>query len=337
MNYKERLTNVLEELKIKANVMSYKEEGPFVIFDLGLYSGGKFKQIERFSTEIALALRAVAEPLVYPVMNEGVIRMEVMVREQSTVIFDDILPHSNGNLPLVLGQSRDGSPFTADLTKMPHLLIGGATGSGKSTMLHSIICGLLGKAQLALVDPKRVEFTHYKHGLYAPTAKTAEEAVVLLKKLILEMNRRFEKLEKWKMRDISGSKLPYIVLVIDELADLMSVNKKEIQDLLCQLAQKSRACGIHIIAATQRPSVDVVTGIIKANFPARIACRVISNADSRVILDRGGAEKLLGNGDAIIQSAEYDFKRFKGAYISEDDIIRLTKDGHNWWSRLWNG
>lgn len=341
MNYRERLNEVLEELKLKANIIACRTEGPFVVFDLALHSGGKFRQIERFSTEIALALRAVAEPLVYPVTSEGVVRMEVMIREQSTVLFEEVAPHADGILPLVLGKTKTGSPFVADLVKMPHVLVGGATGSGKSIMLHSIICGVLGKAQLALIDPKRVEFAPYKRikGLYAPIAKTTDEAIALLRKLIAEMDKRFAKLEKWGCRDISlcNNKMPYIVVVIDELADLMAAAKKEVQDLLCQLAQKSRACGIHIIAATQRPSVDVVTGLIKANFPARIACRVISNADSRVILDRAGAEKLLGNGDAVIQSSEYDFQRFKGAYLSEEEIFKLTNNGQNWWSRIWNG
>lgn len=340
MNYRERLAEVLNELKLKANITSCSIEGPYVIFDLTLHSGGKFRQIERFSTEIALALKAIAEPLVYPVMSEGVVRMEVMIEEQPIVMFSEVSQYSTGKLPLILGQSRNGNAFVADLTKMPHLLIGGATGSGKSIMLHSIICGLLGKAQLALIDPKRVEFAHYKRarGLYSPIAKSVSEAIALLRKLVGEMDRRFMKLEQWGCRDISScNKLPYIVVVIDELADLMSVAKKEVQDLLCQLAQKSRACGIHIIAATQRPSVDVVTGLIKANFPARIACRVISNADSRVILDRAGAEKLFGNGDAIIQSVECEFQRFKGAYVSEDEIINLAQSGQNWWSKIWNG
>lgn len=339
MNYRERLNEVLEELKLKAHITSCSMEGAFLIFDLVLHSGGKFNQLERFSTEIALALRAVSKPLVYPVMNEGIVRMEVMIEEQGIVKYEDIVPYATGTLPLILGESRNGSPFVADLVKMPHLLIGGATGSGKSIMLHSIICGLLGKASLALIDPKRVEFSYYGKvkSLYAPIAKSTEESIALLSRLVGEMESRFEKLERGGYRDISShGKMPYIVVVIDELADLMAVAKKEVQGLLCQLAQKSRACGIHIIAATQRPSVDVVTGLIKANFPARIACRVISNADSRVILDRIGAEKLLGNGDAIIDSVEHDFKRFKGAYLSEREIVQMTQT-KNWWSRIWNG
>lgn len=336
MKYEEKLNDLFKELKIKANIISYKLEDDFLTFDLSLHSGGKFKQIEKYSTEIALVLKAIAEPLIYPVMNEGIIRMEVILREQSNVLFDNDYKNISGKLPLILGGMKDGNPLIIDLANAPHILIGGATGSGKSIILHSIICGLIGRAKLVLIDPKRVEFNYYNDlkDLYLPITRSVDCSIKVLEKLNNEMERRFKYMEKKGLREIEG--MPYIVVIIDEMADLMSVAKKEVQELLCRLAQKSRACGIHIIIATQRPSVDVITGLIKANFPARIAFKVASNADSRVILDRGGAEKLLGNGDAIIHCSEYDFKRFKGSYLGEEEILELV-GRKNWWSKLWHG
>lgn len=216
--------------------------------------------------------------------------------------------------------------------------------SGKSVLLQSIINSLLinsrAQVKLALIDPKRVEFTYYHelNNLYAPVARDVESAISLLHDLIDEMDARFLKLEKSGVRDILNydGNMPYIVVVIDELADLMMASKKEAQDLICRLAQKSRACGIHLVIATQRPSVNVVTGIIKANFPARLSCQVTAAVDSRTILDRNGAETLVGKGDAIIDCSEHKFKRFKGAFLTEDDIAKnVSSNKKSWLRRIW--
>lgn len=339
------LEKVLGQLNLKANVSSFKREGPFAVFNLSLNPGGKFKQIENYSTEIALALRAIAEPIIYPITKEGVVRMEIMLSEQQTVLFRNIqnVESNDSLLPLILGQQRNGDSLIADLTQMPHLLVSGATGSGKSVMLHSIINSLLltPNVRLVLMDPKRVEFSCYDgiKPLFAPIAQDVNGALNLLRCLVSEMERRFIRLEKVGVRNIEffPGKMPYLVLVIDEMADLMASSKKEFQHLVCKLAQKSRACGIHIVAATQRPSVDVITGVIKANFPARIACRVSSQADSRTILNQGGAEKLLGRGDAILNCEHHNFVRFKGAFLSEEDILYNVSNATTWWSKIWNG
>jgi len=341
------INKLFKKLKIKAYVANCRSEGPFLIFDIALHPGGTFRKIENCSTEIALALKSLAEPLIYPITKQGIIRMEVMISPLETVSFHEIVTngdflYSKYKLPLALGKMRDGSNLIVDLTEMPHLLIGGATGSGKSIMLQTIINSVIlsrTNCRLALIDPKRVEFSYYDNisDLYGPISRNVPASIILLQKLVHEMDRRFFVLEKAECRDISYYKkpMPYIVVVIDELADLMMASKKEVQTLICRLAQKSRACGIHLIVATQRPSVDVVTGLIKANFPSRISCQVSSAVDSRTILDRGGAERLAGKGDAIIDCPQFNFKRFKGAFIKEDEISDNIRGSKTWWSRIW--
>lgn len=343
------LNILFKQLKIKADITQCRLESTFLTFDITLNPGGTFRQLEKFATEIALSLKALSEPLIYPITKEGIIRMEIMVSEPETIPFSDIIDtkeflNSNATLPLGLGRCRDGSPLIVDLAKMPHLLIGGATGSGKSIMLQVIINNLLLNKDhyinFALIDPKRVEFSYYNKlsNLYGPVARSMNDSMELLRNLVEEMEKRFSKLEKHNCRDITAykGKMPFIIVIIDELADLMMVSKKGTQDLICRLAQKSRACGIHLVVATQRPSVDVVTGLIKANFPARLSCQVSSAIDSRILLDRGGAERLVGKGDAIINCFEYNFKRFKGAFLSEREILDNVRNKKSWWSRIWN-
>ncbi|MHA2219864.1 MAG: FtsK/SpoIIIE domain-containing protein, partial [Candidatus Hodarchaeales archaeon] len=191
-----------------------------------------------------------------------------------------------------------------------------------------------------LIDTKRVEFSYYKSlsQLYGTIANDVSSSISLLESLVIEMENRFAKLEKSNSRDINSYKrnMPYIVVVIDELADLMTTNKKKTQGLICRLAQKSRACGIHLVIATQRPSVDVVTGLIKANFPSRLSCRVSSAVDSRILLDNNGAECLYGNGDSIINCAEFSFTRFKASYVSSEEIEKMVNLRKAWWRRIWN-
>jgi len=345
------LDRVFSQLKLKVKVRECRTEGSFLICDVMLEPGGTVAKVERHAMEIALAMKALAEPLIYPVPVEGIVRMELMMVMPSVIPFTDVLNSpeflkSNCRIPLGLGRTRHGRILVADLTSMPHLLIAGATGSGKSMMLQTAISSLLfntgnRRILMALVDPKQVEFSYYEKlpNLYCPIARDVTSAQETLEKLVEEMGRRFNVLQKKRCRDISHYKgeMPYIVLIVDELADLMMASKRSVQDLICRLAQKSRACGIHLIVATQRPSTDVVTGVIKANFPSRLSCHVSSATDSRVILDKSGAEKLAGCGDAILDGPNHPFVRFKGAFLSESDIMTNVRraGGNSWWRRLW--
>jgi S-DNA-T family DNA segregation ATPase FtsK/SpoIIIE len=344
------LGGILRQLKIKAKIKQCQREGAFLVCDIVLEPGGKVRQIERHSMEIALAIKAYAEPIVYAVPSEGVVRLELMMEDQGPIPFQDVVcskefQNSDAVLPIAMGVVRNGRRLVADLTQMPHLLVAGTTGSGKSMALHAVINSMLlrgPQVRLALIDPKRIEFSHYIGipQLYAPIARDAEAAIALLKSLVSDMETRFTRLQKAKCRDITqyrGS-MPYIVVVVDEFADLMMISKRMVQELICRLAQKSRACGIHLVLATQRPSVDVITGSIKANFPSRMSCQVSSAVDSRVVLDRNGAERLTGKGDAILDCPSNRFVRLKGVYLSEADIMLNAKNSassQSWWRRLW--
>lgn len=340
------LNKLFGNLKIDARVSSFKTENYFFIFDVELGPTGTFKKIERYSTEIALALKSFSLPIIYPVPSYGIVRIEVLQKEMDNVIFEELLSEASiedQKIPLTIGRKISGLPLTIDLFSLPHLLVAGTTGSGKSILLHNIINNLLiscSNFQIALIDPKRIEFSYYDKisQLFAPIAKDTNSSIALLNELIDEMERRFEILEKNNCRNISEYKgeMKYIVVIIDELADLMMSSEFLAQDKICRLAQKSRACGIHIIAATQRPSADVVTGLIKANFPVRISGQVSSAIDSRVVLDKSGAEKLTGNGDAIIDGGKYKFERFKGSFISEEFILNNVEKNKSWWNKIWN-
>jgi len=242
-------------------------------------------------------------------------------------------------LAVALGKGAGGESVVGDLTKMPHLLIAGATGSGKTVCIHAIICCLLlnntpGDVRFIMIDPKRVELTLYNSlpHLTTPVIVETNRALLALRWLGQEMDKRYQILAAARSRNIEAynktrprEKLPYLVLVIDELADLMMTSGEEVEHTLCRLAQLARAVGIHLIVATQRPSVDVVTGLIKANFPTRISFAVTSQVDSRTILDSGGAEKLLGRGDMLYMPQEASKpKRLQGCFLSDAEIERVV-------------
>jgi len=246
--------------------------------------------------------------------------------------------NQNGLLSFVLGRDVSGEPIFTDVDKMPHLLIAGSTGSGKSITIHSILISLLYKnspetLRLVLIDPKRVELSVYNGlpHLVAPVITHAKKTMSVFRWAIDEMDRRYETLLKSGSRDIqsynkknSQEPLPYILIVIDELADLMTNYGREIEGAIVRLAQMARATGLHLILATQRPSVEVITGLIKANITSRIALQVASQIDSRTILDSAGAEKLLGGGDMLFISSELSKpKRIQGAYIPEEEIGKV--------------
>lgn len=326
------MQEILRQLKIGADVVNVENNGTMSKYYLRLHPGAKVSKIENCATEIALGLKAYSKPIIRVITERGLVVVELLTNPVSLVDFNEVadLEESGLNIPLVLGRTHDGNDLIVDLTEMPHLLIAGTTGSGKSVLLHSILSGIIlsnKHIKFVLIDPKKVELSYYSEikQLMYPVITDADGALNVLSDLVDEMENRFKQMSRESVNNISELKnpFPYIVVIIDEFSDLMHTSKKEFSKKICMLAQKSRACGIHMIMATQRPSVDVVTGLIKANFPARISCRVSSLTDSRVVLGCSGAEKLLGKGDSLISSIGYDMIRFQGAYISPEEIKAL--------------
>lgn len=297
--------------------------------------------------DLALSLAAPSLRIQAPVPGESIVGIEVPNREPILVTirsvletpgFQDIV--KGGGLALALGQGSGGDPIASDLRQLPHLLIAGATGSGKSVCINALIISLVTqvppeKLRLLLIDPKRVELTPFNGlpHLATPVVVDSEPAVKALKGILKEMFRRYRRLEELGVRNIEGylqhpqanEPMPYLVIAIDELADLMMAAPYDIEQTICRLAQLGRATGIHLIVATQRPSVDVVTGLIKANFPSRISFAVVSQVDSRTILDSAGAERLLGKGDMLFLSGETPKpQRVQSAYVSDREIGQIV-------------
>ena len=350
----ELLTRILKDFEIEAKVKEIIP-GPVVTrYDIELAPGIKIQAVVALSENIALSMKAPSIRVV-PIPEKSAVGVEVPNSESSIVGLKNILrsPDFQGSkslLTLAFGKTTDGIPYVTDLAPMPHLLIAGATGSGKSVGIHSIILSILYKARpdevkFMLIDPKRLEMPIYKGlpHIYDPRvpAEKADiitqpkEAAESLKKLVKVMEARYEKFAKEMVRNIEGYNekmaekgLPkefYILVIIDELADLMLIATREVEDSIQRLAQMARAVGIHLILATQRPSVDVITGVIKANFPARIAFQTTSKVDSRVILDAIGADALLGSGDMLfLPSGESRPIRLQGAFVSTKETERVV-------------
>ncbi len=320
--------------------------------------GVKISKITGLADDLALALKALSIRIVAPVPGKGVLGIEVPNPKRQVVALRELLSDatyqkSSSRLTLALGKDIMGSPVVTDLAKMPHLLIAGATGSGKSVGLNAMILSILYKAtpeevRLLLVDPKRIELSLYEgipHLLH-PVVFNPKEATIALHWAVGEMERRYALLSDLAARNIEGynqkarakkpdprveegilpRSLPYLVIVIDELADLMLVSSRDTEEYLIRLAQKARAAGIHLMVATQRPSVDVITGLIKANFPTRVSYQVSARADSRVILDAMGAERLLGMGDLLFMPPGTSrLKRLHGPFVSEQEVSRVAE------------
>jgi S-DNA-T family DNA segregation ATPase FtsK/SpoIIIE len=307
----------------------------------------KVERITSLANDLALALAAPSIRIEAPVPGKSVVGIEVPNTISGLVSLRGVIEtsafqkiKSKSKLSLALGKGAGGEAVAADLSRMPHLLIAGATGSGKTVCLNSIICCLLlnappSEVQFIMIDPKRVELTPFNSvpHLATPVIVDTQRALKILRWLNQEMDKRYQTLATAGARNIEGynkskqgeERLPYLVLVIDELADLMMAGFDEVEHTLCRLAQLARATGIHLIVATQRPSVDVVTGLIKANFPTRISFAVTSQVDSRTILDMGGAEKLLGRGDMLYMPTEAAKpKRLQGCYVSDAEVERLV-------------
>ncbi len=307
----------------------------------------KVERITSLSNDMALALAAPTIRIEAPVPGKSIVGIEVPNTTSNVVSLRGVVETSvfqkqlvKSKLSLALGKGAGGEAVASDLTKMPHLLIAGATGSGKTVCLNTIVCCLLmhntpNEVRFIMIDPKRVELTQYNSlpHLSTPVIVDTSKALNALRWLNQEMDGRYQKLAAAGARHIEGynktkrgeEKLPYLVLVIDELADLMMSGSDEVETILCRLAQLARAIGIHLVVATQRPSVDVVTGLIKANFPTRISFAVTSQVDSRTILDGAGAEKLLGKGDMLFMPTEAAKpKRLQGCFLSDAEIERLV-------------
>ncbi|WP_164553326.1 FtsK/SpoIIIE family DNA translocase [Brevibacillus marinus] len=351
-----KLVNTLKSFGVNASV-SEVHRGPAVTrYEIQPAIGVKVSRIVSLTDDLALALAAKDIRIEAPIPGKSAIGIEVPNTEVAVVTLREVLESSRyqdaaAKLTVALGRDISGEPIVADLAKMPHLLVAGATGSGKSVCINSLIMSILFKAKphevkLMMIDPKMVELNVYNGipHLLAPVVTDPRRASVALKKVVAEMERRYNLFAKHGSRNIEMynqlargraageehlSPLPYIVVIVDELADLMMVAPGDVEDAICRLAQMARAAGIHLIIATQRPSVDVITGVIKANIPSRIAFGVSSMADSRTILDMGGAEKLLGRGDMLfLPMGASKPIRVQGAFVSDkevEEVVRFVK------------
>ncbi len=339
----EKIQKTLQNFGIEVE-MSGVNVGPTVTqYTLAPAEGVKLSQITSLSNDLALALAAHPIRIEAPIPGKSLVGIEVPNQAVATVGLKEILASEAfkkraSNLTVSIGKDVAGGAFVADIDRMPHLLIAGATGSGKSVCINTIIISLLytnspDDLKLILVDPKRVELTPYNEipHLLTPVITDTTKTINALKWVVGEMDRRYQVLNQAAKRNLAsynqgaGEKLPYIVVVVDELADLMAVAAADVETAIIRLAQMARAVGIHLVVATQRPSVDVITGLIKANITSRIAFAVASGTDSRTILDTAGAEKLLGRGDCLFVSAELSKpKRLQGAFISDAEIERVT-------------
>lgn len=353
-----RLEKKLADFGVEGEVVEIQPGPVITMYEFKPAPGIKISKVAGLSDDLALALRAPSVRIVAPLPGKAAIGIEIPNNRREQVYLHEILSspefkNSTFKLTIALGKDITGAPAIADLTRMPHLLVAGATGTGKSVLLNAVINSLLFKlspdmARLLIIDPKRIELSVYKDipHLLHPVMTQPKEATRALRWAVEEMERRYMLLSDRGVRNIEtynrkimkekkgspsdGSEgtdkpLPYIILVIDELADLMMASSREVEEAITRLAQMARAAGIHLVIATQRPSVDVLTGIIKANFPARISFQVSSKFDSRTILDTIGAEHLLGEGDMLfLPPGVGRMTRIHGAFISEEEVKRVT-------------
>jgi S-DNA-T family DNA segregation ATPase FtsK/SpoIIIE len=319
----QKFNNILSSFKIPAYCVDYSEYKNAQFYDVELKSGGRIKQLEKFSAEIALLLRASSQPTIYPLPDKGQIRVEFVAPRTDMLRLSSMwhLPTIDGTLSCLIGETLIGDPMWLDLAASPHLLVAGCTGSGKSSLLHTIIGNLLHRYQqshLYILDPKNTEYYQYSQYPNVVVQTGYQDSLKTLQLVSEHMEERFMQM---RMYGSTIKDFPPMVLVIDEFADLiLQDSDHQFLHAMCRLAQKCRAAGIYLILATQRPSVDIVNGSIKANFPTRISCKVATSIDSKVILDTTGAQNLLGAGDALIKSQMYDLERFQVAYTTADEI-----------------
>jgi DNA segregation ATPase FtsK/SpoIIIE-like protein len=345
------LQDKLKRFGVNGEVVAIKRGPVVTLFEYQPDVDTKLSKIVVLEDDLAMALQAMSIRIIAPIPGRSVVGFEVANTTRHDVLFSQIINKAeytkfSGSLPLVLGKGTIGEAVVVDLARMPHLLIAGSTGSGKSVALNAILISLLCKLspddlKLILIDPKRLEFaafTDIAHLLF-PIVTSPHQAAPVLRWVVQEMEGRYEKMAQCGARNIGDynekvsasshdeelKPLPFIVVVIDELADLMITAGRDIEDLITRITQMARAAGIHMIVATQRPSVDVITGLIKANFPSRISFRVASRIDSRTILDTMGADRLLGRGDMLfIDASTSQLRRVHGAYVSDKEIEQVA-------------
>ena len=342
------IVDTLNTFDVPARVVDWIAGPTVTLFKIEIAKGVRLAKITGLDNELALALAAPTLRILAPIPGESLVGIEVPNASRSSVTLGDVLPPAGtgGPLALALGKDVAGRNIVRDLDKMPHLLIAGTTGSGKSVCINSMLMSMIMRAtpsevRLILVDPKRVEMSLYNDipHLYVPVVTEPQEAAAALAWSVNEMERRIKIFSKLKVRDIgeynrvlrsgkageNAENLPFLVIVIDELADLMMVAAKDVETSIVRIAQKARAAGIHLIVATQRPEANIVTGLIKSNITNRIAFNVGSSLDSRVILDQTGAERLTGNGDMLYIAPEWSKpKRIQGCYVSTPEVEAVT-------------
>ncbi len=345
----EILRKTLEEFKIEAEVTGIRKGPVITMFEILPAPGVKLSKITNLADNIALRLAASSVRIVAPIPGKHAVGIEVPNRERSIVSFHEMIDNEifnkkNYEIPVILGKDIAGGAQIVDLINAPHLLIAGATGSGKSVCVNSLICSLLCRktpeeVRLLLIDPKIVELKLYNDipHLLTPVITEPKRAFQALQYCLYEMEQRYALLDSLGVRDIRSYNrkvkdrklatrtIPYIVIIVDEFADLMASTGKELESTLARLAAMSRAVGIHLVLATQRPSIDVITGLIKANIPSRIAFMVAGKTDSRIIIDTIGAEKLLGRGDMLFTSSwDPNPTRIQGAFLSEEEVGNIA-------------
>lgn len=344
----QKLEDILKVFEISGKIVQVNIGPTVTQYELDLKAGTKVNKLLGIQREMALAMAAKDVRIQAPIPGKNTIGIELPNKVNASVSFKEVLsamPEINDKTLLAVGLGKDimGKVKWCEINSTPHLLVAGSTGSGKSVCINCIIASILmrckpDQVKLVLVDPKKVEFSMYNGvpHLLSPVVTDAKKASIALKNIVLEMERRYELLEHTKNKNITTynkycethseyQKLPYIVVIIDELADLMLVAAKEVEDSIMRITQMARAAGIHLIVATQRPSTDIITGVVKANIPSRISFAVSSQIDSRTILDMGGAEKLLGKGDMLfLPMGESIPMRVQGAYVSEEEIQKLV-------------
>ncbi|MEI3613498.1 DNA translocase FtsK [Pseudogracilibacillus sp. SO30301A] len=341
------LEQTLSHFNVNAKIVNITQGPSVTRFEIQPDLGVKVSRIRNLADDIKLNLAAKDIRIEAPIPGKNSVGIEVPNQFPHVVTLQEIIETEEfkreiSPLTIALGLTIEGKPLISNIGKMPHGLIAGATGSGKSVCINAILLSLLYKAKidevkLLLIDPKMVELAPYNGipHLIAPVITDPQAATMALKWAVNEMEERYEKfvetgvrnIEKYneRMREHKKEKMPYLVIVIDELADLMIVSPQEVEDAICRIAQKARACGIHLLLATQRPSVDVITGLIKANIPSRIAFSVSSQVDSRTIIDTNGAEKLLGKGDMLfIENGGVKRLRLQGPFVSDEEIDRVA-------------
>lgn len=340
----ERLEKTFAEFGIAGQVREIRPGPVVTCFEFVPAPGIKLSRIAALADDIAMAMTALHVRIVAPIPGKGAVGIELPNEQRETVYLKEIVAHPSyreqpQKLCMAVGKTIEGKPYFVNLADMPHVLIAGTTGSGKSVCLNAMICSILYRAtpqdvRFLMIDPKMLELSIYEGipHLLLPPIIDSKKAAHALKWAVKEMDKRYEQMNQVGVRDIAGynakvgdiEKMPFIVVVVDEYADLVIVAGKEVEGYVMRLAQKARAAGIHVMLATQRPSVDVITGVIKANFPVRMGFRLSASQDSKTIINRSGAEKLLGRGDMLmIPPGSSDVIRVHGAFISEKELVRV--------------